>query len=88
MTEQEQSKKIDELERQVTKLESVVEKLNLDLKPSGRVSNAFDVIKDHLNEHDWQLNRLQYSLNQVNGKLDAILDRITELSVSFWKVRI
>ena len=80
MTEQEQNRKINELKRRVARLESTVKGLDLDLEPSGRISNAFDAIEDHLDEHDRKLDRLQYDLNQANGKLDAILDRITGLS--------
>lgn len=54
--------------------------MDLDLEPSGRISNAFDAIEEHLDEHDKKLDKLQYDLNQANGKLDAILDRITGLS--------
>ncbi len=80
MTEQEQNKKINELNRRVAKLESTVKRIDLDLEPSGRISNAFDAIEDHLDEHDKKFDKLQYDLNQANGKLDAILDRITGLS--------
>lgn len=80
MSEQEQNKRINELKRRVARLESVVKGLDLDLEPSGRISDAFDAIEDHLDEHDKRFDRLQYDLNQANGKLDAILDRITGLS--------
>lgn len=80
MTEQEQNKKINELNRRVAKLEAAVKSNNLDLEPSGRISNAFDQIEDHLDDHDKKLDKLQYDLNQANGKLDAILDRLTGLS--------
>ena len=80
MTEQEQNKKINELNRRVAKLESAVKRMDLDLEPDGRISSAFDVIEEHLDEHDKKLDRLQYDLNQANGKLDVILDRITGLS--------
>ena len=53
---------------------------DLDLAPGGRVSEAFDQIENHLEQHDKKLDRLQYDLNQANGKLDAILERITGLS--------
>ena len=80
MTEQEQNKKINELNRRVTKLEAAIKRIDLDLEPSGRISNAFDAVEDHLDEHDKKLDKIQYDLNQANGKLDAILDRLTGLS--------
>jgi chromosome segregation ATPase len=80
MTEQEQNKKINELNRRVAKLEAAVKSNDLDLEPSGRISNAFDQIEDHLDDHDKKLDKLQYDLNQANGKLDSILDRLTGLS--------
>lgn len=87
MTEQEQNKKINELNRRVVKLESAVKRMDLDLEPDGRISNAFDAIEEHLErqdekfkEHDKKFDKLQYDLNQANGKLDVILDRLTGLS--------
>ena len=80
MTEQEQNKKINELNRRVAKLESMVKRIDLDLEPSGRISNSFDAVEEHLDEHNKKLDRLQYDLNQANAKLDVILDRLTGLS--------
>ena len=51
--------------------------MDLDLEPEGRISNAFDAIEEHLDEHDKSFYRLEYVLNQANAKLDVILDRIT-----------
>jgi peptidoglycan hydrolase CwlO-like protein len=80
MTDKEQNKKINELNRRVARLEAAVKGMDLDLEPSGRISNSFDAIEEHLEQHDKKLDQLQYDLNQANGKLDAILDRITGLS--------
>ncbi len=80
MTEQEQNKKINELNRRVVKLESMVKRIDLGLEPSGRISNSSDAVEEHLDEHDKKLDRLQYDLNQANAKLDVILDRPTGLS--------
>ena len=80
MTEQEQNKKINELNRRVAKLESMVKRIDLDLELSGRISNSFDAVEEHLDEHDRKFDRLQYDLNQANAKLDVILDRLTGLS--------
>jgi uncharacterized coiled-coil DUF342 family protein len=87
MTEQEQNKKINELNRRVAKLEAALKTIDLDLEPSGRISNSFDAIEDHLeqqdkkfDQQDKKFDQLQYDLNQANGKLDAILDRLTGLS--------
>ena len=80
MTEQEQNKKINELNLRVAKLESTVKRIDLNLEPSGRISNAFNAIEDHLDEHNKKFDKLQYDLNQANGKLDAILDRIISSS--------
>ena len=80
MSDKEQNKKINELNRRVAKLEAAVKSIDFDLEPNGRISNSFDQIEDHLDEHDKKLDKLQYDLNQANGKLDAILDRLTGLS--------
>jgi peptidoglycan hydrolase CwlO-like protein len=80
MSDKEQNKKINELNRRVAKLESALKRIDLDLEPSGRISNAFEAIEEHLDEHDKKLDQLQYDLNQANGKLDVILERITSLS--------
>jgi peptidoglycan hydrolase CwlO-like protein len=84
MSDKEQNKKINELNRRVVKLESALKRIDLDLEPSGRISNAFDAIEEHLDEHDKKLDQLQYDLNQANGKLDVILERITGLSFNRW----
>ena len=80
MTEQEQNKKINELNRRLAKLKAALKRIDLDLEPSGKISNSFDAIENHLEEHDKKFDQLQYDLNQANGKLDVILDRITGLS--------
>ncbi|MGF1590087.1 MAG: hypothetical protein ACFCU7_12735 [Pleurocapsa sp.] len=80
MSEAEQNRKINELNRRIARLEIALRRIDLDLEPSGRISNAFDAIEEHMDEHDKKLDRLQYDLNQANGKLDVILDRITGLS--------
>ena len=79
MTEQEQNRKINELNRRVTRLESAVRRVDLDLEPGGRISGAFDAIEEHLDEHDKRFDQLQYELNQANAKLDVILERLTGL---------
>ena len=60
MSEQEQNKKINELNRRVARLEAFVKTFDLDLAPGGRVSEAFDQIENHLEQHDKKLDRLQY----------------------------
>ena len=80
MSEQEQNRKINELNRRIARLESALKGTELDLQPGGRISSSFDAIEDHLEEHNKKLDRLQYDMNQANAKLDTILDRLTGLS--------
>lgn len=76
MTQQEQNKKINELNSGRTDISLIRGFLGCRVL----ISNAFDAIDEHLDEHDKKFDQLQYDLNQANGKLDAILDRITGLS--------
>ena len=80
MSEQEQNKKINELNRRLTRLESLVKGLDLDLEPNGRIAKSFEAIERHLEKRDRRFDRLEYNQNQANGKLDGILDRLTGLS--------
>ena len=81
MSETEQNKQINKLKRQVLRLEEKVGTLELDLEPKGRVADAFDANEQELTEIQNRIIRLEqevkHGFNQVNSKLEIILNRLT-----------
>jgi ABC-type Fe3+-citrate transport system substrate-binding protein len=68
MTEQEQNKKINEHQRLINDLRERLKTVELDLEPQGRISNAFDAIEEHLEEHDKRFDRIDKRLNTLDHK--------------------
>ena len=90
MSEQEQNKKINELNRRITRVEKEIKTLNIDLKPDGRVSEAFDHLEDSMDSQFFQVNeqfkqvrknqdRICHELSDVRGGIEAILQRLTKV---------
>lgn len=90
MSEQEQNKKINELNRRITKVEKEIKTLNIDLEPDGRVSEAFDHLEDNMESQFSQVNeqfkqirknqdRIRHELSDVRGGIEAILQRLTKV---------
>lgn len=83
MSEQEQNKKINELDRRLTRLERNINALNIDLEPDGRVSEAFDHLENSMDEQFKEVrknqDRIRYDLSQLKGSIEAILQRLTSV---------
>ena len=81
MSEQEQNKYINQLRRQLTNAAERIKTLELDLEPDGRISEAFSVMEDHMDTRfdrvDARLDRMEHQFNQLQAKLEIILDAIT-----------
>ena len=81
MSEQEQNKYINQLRRQLTNAAERIKTLELDLEPDGRISEAFSVMEDHMDTRfdrvDARLDRMEHQFNQLQAKLEMILDAIT-----------
>lgn len=80
MSEQEQNKRINQHKRQIADLQQRVKTIELDVEPSGRISEGFDALEQHLDRVDNRLDRLERSQNEMNGKLDVILNHLTGLN--------
>lgn len=78
--EREQNKKINQLNRRVSRLERTVNTLNLDLEPDGRISEAFEQIENHLDEQDKRFDKLSHDMNQVKASLNYIVEHLTGIS--------
>ena len=84
MSEQEQNKKINELSRRVQRLEASSKALEQSVEPKGWISAAFDANEREFSEIKQRLFSLEtevrHGFAQTNGKLEAILDRLTGMS--------
>lgn len=85
--EREQNKKINEHSRRLTRLEQQMTTNELDLAPGGRISMAFDAVEEDLDEIksaiskiNQRLDRNEYRFNQVDAKLDVIINHLTGIS--------
>ena len=90
MSEQEQNKKINELDRRITRVEQNLKSLNLDLEPDGRVSQAFDHLENIMDgqfanvdnqfkEIRKNQDRIRHELSTIRGGMEAILQRLTKV---------
>ena len=81
MSEQEQNKYINQLRRQLTNAAERIKTLELDIEPDGRISQAFTVLEDHIDTHfdrvESRLDRMEHQFNQLQAKLEVVLDAIT-----------
>jgi chaperonin cofactor prefoldin len=88
MSEQEQNKYINLLRRQLTNAAERIKTLELDIEPDGRISQAFGVLEDHIDTHfdrvesrfdrlESRLDRMEHQFNQLQAKLEVVLDAIT-----------
>ena len=84
MTEQEQNRKINELNRRVTRLEASNKALEQDVEPKGWISAAFEANEREFSEIKQRLFSLEtevrHGFAQTNGKLEAILNHLTGMS--------
>ncbi len=88
MSELEQNKKINQLKRQMISAFERIKTLEIDVEPDGRISQAFSVLSDHIDEQFVQVNhrfnnlesrldRLEHQMSQMNGKMEIMLQYIT-----------
>jgi chaperonin cofactor prefoldin len=88
MSEQEQNKRINQLRRQLTIAVERIKTLELDIEPKGRISEAFSVLEEHIDSRfahvdnrfdrvESRLDRMEHQFNQLQAKLEVILDVIT-----------
>ena len=79
----EQNKKINELDRRLTRLEIKMQAHNQDLEPDGRISEAFEHLEQSM-ESEFKhtrksMDRLRHELSEVKGGIEAILQRLTKV---------
>jgi hypothetical protein len=67
-------KRVAALERRVAKMELGMQEIDRVIDPEGWIGEAFDVLSNELQETRQEFHR---GLTGVNGKLDAILQRLT-----------
>ena len=91
MSEQEQNKRINRHKRQIADLQQRVNTLELDLDAGGRMTEAFGAMEEHIDEVEnrlgkrigkveTKLDKLERSQNEMNGKLDVILNHLTGIN--------
>ena len=90
MTEKEQNKKINELDRRLTKIEKEIKTLNIDLEPDGRISEAFDHLENSMDSQFLNVqeqfkqvkknqDRIRHDISDIKGSMEAILQRLTKV---------
>ena len=83
MSEQEQNRKINELDRRLTRIERNIKTLNIDLEPDGRVSEAFDHLENSMDKQFKEVrknqDRIRHELSDIKGSMEAILQRLTRV---------
>ena len=81
MSEQEQNKKINELNRRVSRLEAFNKALEQDVEPRGWISSAFEANEREFSEIKQRLffleTEVRHGFAQANSKLEAILNHLT-----------
>ena len=87
MSEQDQNKRINQLRRQLANAVERIKTLELDIEPQGRISEAFSVLEQQIDENfaqverrfdriDSRLDRMEHQFNRLQGKLEVILDAL------------
>ena len=83
MTEQQQNKKINELDRRLTRVEQEIKTLNLDIEPDGRISEAFDHLENSMDQQFKEVrknqDRIRHDIASIKGSMEAILQRLTKV---------
>ena len=62
------------LERRVSKLENAQDEFDRVINPQGWIGEAFEKQEEHIDE---QFAQVKVQLNPLEGKLDAVLQRLT-----------
>ncbi len=79
--EREQNKKINQLTRKLTAVETKLKTLELDIEPKGRISNAFEAVEEDLDEIKSDISSLkqtvEHRFNRLDAKLEVIIEHLT-----------
>jgi len=78
--EREQNKRINQHQRLINELRERLKTVEADLEPSGRISEGFELIEQHLDRHDKRFDRLEHKVNQLGSKLDLIIENLTNIN--------
>ncbi len=78
--EREQNKRINQHQRLINNLREQLKIIEVDVKPDGRISEAFEQIEQHLEHHDKRFDRLEHKVNQLGSKLDIIIEHLTSIN--------
>ena len=70
-------RKIAALERRIAKLEHAQDEFDRVIDPEGWIGEAFEKLEEHM---DSELAEVKQEIKAANGKLDAILQRLTGLN--------
>lgn len=76
MSEQEQNKRINQLRRQLINAVERIKTLELDIEPEGRISEAFSVLEQHIDEKFAQVDEKFAQIDRRFDRIDSRLDRI------------
>lgn len=83
MSENEQNKRINQMRRQLANAVERIKTLELDMEPDGRISEGFSAMEDHMDSAfervEKRLDRIEHQFNQVQAKIEVILDTMTGL---------
>jgi chromosome segregation ATPase len=91
MSDIEQNKRINQLKRQLAQAVERIKTLELDMEPDGRISEAFTVLENHIDEQfeqvntrfdriDTRLDRLEHQFNRLQAKMEVMFEAITGLN--------
>lgn len=80
----EQNKKINELKREVIRINERLRALELDVEPDGHISASFDAFTRDLEEFQSQTNRrfdtLSHQVNLVLARQQVMLEAFTKIT--------
>ena len=78
--EREQNKRINQHVRLINNLRERLKTVESDVEPDGRISEAFEKIEQHLEQHDRRFDRLEHKVTQLGSKLDIIIEHLTNIN--------
>jgi len=89
--EREQNKRINQHQRSIFELRERLKTIELDLEPSGRISEAFEHLETHIdrledriesleNRIEKRFNHSAHQINQLAAKLDIIIEHLTNIN--------
>ncbi len=89
--EREQNKRINQHQRLINELREKIKTVELDLEPSGRISEAFEHLESHIerlenrienleNRIEKRFNNSAHQINQLAAKLDIVIEHLTHIN--------